>query len=69
MGTKRIRNPRKSWCNREKCFLEKAGVIMRSVSPWASPIVVVPKKDQLWENLLSEDYVLTIEPSIAYYPL
>ena len=32
MGTKRIRN------------LEKAGVIVRSVSPWASPIVVVPKR-------------------------
>ena len=24
-------------------ILEKAGVIVRSVSPWASPIVVVPK--------------------------
>ena len=24
--------------------LEKAGVITRSVSPWASPIVIVPKK-------------------------
>ena len=25
-------------------ILEKAGVIVRSVSPWASPIVVVPKR-------------------------
>ena len=25
-------------------MLEKAGVIVRSVSPWASPIVIVPKK-------------------------
>ena len=26
--------------------LEKAGVIIRSISPWASPIVVVPKKTE-----------------------
>ena len=26
--------------------LEKAGVIVRSISPWASPIVVVPKKTE-----------------------
>ena len=32
MGTKRIR------------ILEKAGVIVRSVSPWASPIIVVTKR-------------------------
>ena len=32
MGTERVRN------------LRKAGVIVRSVSPWASPIVVVPKR-------------------------
>ena len=25
-------------------MLEKAGVIIRSISPWASPIVIVPKK-------------------------
>ena len=29
---------------RELTTLEKAGVITRSVSPWASPIVIVPKK-------------------------
>ena len=28
-------------------ILEKAGVIVRSVSPWASPIVVVPKRTAL----------------------
>ena len=39
------------WVQRELEILEKAGVIVRSVSPWASPIVVVPKQ-QLWENLL-----------------
>ena len=29
---------------RELEILEKASVIVRSVSPWASPIVVVPKR-------------------------
>ena len=29
---------------RELDILEKAGVIVRSVSPWASPIVIVPKR-------------------------
>ena len=32
------------WVQRELEILEKAGVIVRSVSPWASPIVVVPKQ-------------------------
>ena len=32
------------WLQRELEILEKAGVIVRSVSPWASPIVVVPKR-------------------------
>ena len=32
------------WVQKELEILEKAGVIMRSVSPWASPIVVVPKR-------------------------
>ena len=32
------------WVQKELEILEKAGVIVRSVSPWASPIVVVPKK-------------------------
>ena len=32
------------WVQRELEILEKAGVILRSVSPWASPIVVVPKR-------------------------
>ena len=31
------------WVQRELEILEKAGVIVRSISPWASPIVVVPK--------------------------
>ena len=32
-----------TWVQRELEILEKASVIVRSVSPWASPIVVVPK--------------------------
>ena len=33
-----------AWVQKELEILEKAGVIVRSVSPWASPIVVVPKR-------------------------
>ena len=32
------------WVQKELEILEKAGVIVRSVSPWASPIVVIPKR-------------------------
>ena len=32
------------WVQEEIETLEKAGVIVQSVSPWASPIVIVPKK-------------------------
>ena len=32
------------WVQEELFNLEKAGVITKSVSPWASPIVIVPKK-------------------------
>ena len=32
------------WVQREIETLEKAGIIERSISPWASPIVIVPKK-------------------------
>ena len=31
------------WVQKELDILEKAGMIVRSVSPWASPIVIVPK--------------------------
>ena len=37
------------WVQRELEILEKAGVIVRSVSSWASPIVVVPKRTALRE--------------------
>ena len=33
-----------TWVQKQLEILEKAGVIVRSVSPWASPIVVVPKR-------------------------
>ena len=33
-----------SWVQQEIETLEHAGVIRKSISPWASPIVVVPKK-------------------------
>ena len=56
------------WVQRELEILEKARVIVRSVSPWASPIVIVPK-EQPQGNPLNEGYVLTIEPLIVYYPL
>ena len=32
------------WVKKELHILEEAGVIVKSVSPWANPIVVVPKK-------------------------
>ena len=32
------------WVQKELEILEKAGVIVRSVSPWASPIVIIPKR-------------------------
>ena len=38
---------RVTWVQKELEILEKAGVIVRSVSPWASPIVIVPKRSAL----------------------
>ena len=45
------------WVQKELEILEKAGVIVRSVSPWASPIVVGPKKICTRENHQKEDCV------------
>ena len=33
-----------AWVQKELEILEKAGVIVRSVSPWATPIVIIPKR-------------------------
>ena len=38
-----------SWVQQEIEMLEHEGVIKRSISPWASPIDVVPKKSALGE--------------------
>ena len=35
------------WIQEEIETLERAGIITKSMSPWASPIVIVPKKSQL----------------------
>ena len=39
----------REWVQKELETLERAGVIVRSISPWASPIVVIPKKTELGE--------------------
>ena len=36
----------REWVQKELETLERAGVIVRSISPWASPVVVVPKKTE-----------------------
>ena len=41
-------------------LLEKAGIIVRGVSPWVSPIVVVPKNHNQMNNL-AEEYPLIIQ--------
>ena len=35
-----------SWVQQEIKTLERAGIIKKSLNPWASPIVVVPKKSR-----------------------
>ena len=40
-----------TWVQKELEILEKAGVIVRSVSAWASPIVIIPKRTALGEPL------------------
>ena len=43
------------WVEREIETLEKAGIIERSISPWASPVVIVPKKSAPGEPLQKEN--------------
>ena len=38
------------WVQKEKESLEHAGIITKSMSPWASPIVVVPEKSDPGES-------------------
>ena len=37
------------WVRKEISTLERAGIITKSISPWASPVVIVPKKSALGE--------------------
>ena len=49
------------WVQKELQILEKAGVIERSISPWASPIVIVPKKSESGEpprRRMCVDYIM-----------
>ena len=42
------------WVQKEITTLERAGIITKSISPWASPVVIVPR-NQLQENPPEED--------------
>ena len=53
------------WVQREIETLEHAGVITKSMSKWASPIVIIPKKSAPREPQ-REDYVLISEKSMSY---
>ena len=54
------------WVQREMESLEHAGVITKSMSKWARPIVIVPKKSAPREPPQREDYVLISERSTSY---
>ena len=43
------------WIQREIESLERAGIIERSISPWASPVVIVPKKSTSGETPQKEN--------------
>ena len=40
---------------KEISMLERAGIITKSILPWASPVVIVPKKSAPGEPPLEED--------------
>ena len=57
------------WVRNQIETLEKAGVIERSLSPWASPVIVVPKKsapDEPLHRRLCVDYrrVNSLQPEV-----
>ena len=37
------------WVQKEIRTLKRAGIIMKSISPWAPPVVIVPKRSALGE--------------------
>ena len=53
------------WVQEEIETLERAGIVTKSMSLWASPIVIVPKKSQPGEPP-RRGYVLTLEKSMTY---
>ena len=53
------------WVQKEIESLECVGVITKSMSPWARPIVIVPKKSSP-EEPQKENYVLISEKSMNY---
>ena len=53
------------WVQKEMESLERVGIITKSMSPWASPIITVPKKSSPG-NPQREDYVLISEKSTNY---
>ena len=68
------------WVKNEIETLECAGVITKSMSPWASPIVVVPKKSQHGEppkkrlcidfrkiNNLQQAVITEVNPKVVYH--
>ena len=46
------------WVKKELNILEAVGIIVRSVSPWASPIVVVPKRSAPGEPLKRRVWII-----------
>jgi hypothetical protein len=45
---RRLEPAKRRIAEEEFAALEKAGIVSRSTSPWASPLHMVPKKDCSW---------------------